>query len=73
MGRYLNHDKLAASGNTGTLRVRCFYNGLYYVCPDPKDRKLVREIAIAYSQGYFLEYYYVKITEEYYADRSNWS
>ena len=73
MGRYLNRDKLAASGNTGTLTVRCFSNGLWWVCPDPKDKETVAMLQKAYSQGQYIHFDDIKITEEYYANDSNWN
>ena len=56
-----------------SIRVTCFHNGKYYVCPDPKDVKQVEELQRQYDNGAYLSSKTYLITQKQYKDERNWN
>ncbi len=55
------------------LSVKCFFNGLWWACPDPKDLKLVDEITRNYEEGSWITYDTYYISEGQYRNCNNWN
>jgi len=58
---------------SGSIEVKCYDNGLFFSCPDPRDeyrRKLAKE---AYNKGHFIDCITLKLTEEQFKDENNWT
>jgi len=78
MGKYLNYDKLVQNYMKNPLLnskliVKAYYNGFYYVCPNPKDIVTCELLNHQYNEGYYISYQSFPISEEYYNDKTNWN
>ena len=74
MGRYLNYDLIKANHNSSNpITVKCYFNGLYYACPDPKDKKTCQSVEQSYNQGIFITTSYYKISQDDYDNKSFWN
>lgn len=72
MGRYLKPEKLKTAPS-GSIVAVCYFNGLFWVCPDPLNTQEMNGFEQGYRQGYFIEKREYRISPEYYADRTNWN
>lgn len=74
---YLNYDKIKKfseeNKSNGNITVRCYYNGLYWVCPNPKDINRSKGVEESYNAGYFISYCDIRITDEQFNDPKNWN
>ena len=70
--QYLNYNKIK-DFNEGSIKVKCYYNGLYWACPNPRDEYRSKGVEESYNKGFFTEYVTVKLTEEQFAYQNNWN
>jgi hypothetical protein len=67
-------DSMKRNDKKGTL-IRCYHKGLYYVCPNPQNKKLCEEIENDYSNSnsFYIGYYDYYIDESVFNDPKNWN
>lgn len=73
---YLSYEKIkkhATTGNSDTVTVKCYFNGLYWACPNPKDERRSKGMEDSYNQGYFIMCETIKIPSNVYDDQTNWN
>ncbi len=46
------------------VEVRCYSNGLWFVCPDPRDEKRCQAARAQYEQGHYFSYETLYLTGE---------
>lgn len=72
--RYLNPERVKQIHSTDDkIDVICYSNGLWEVCPDPKDKATVENIYGQYKQGAYLSYIKMRISYDEYNDNENWN
>ncbi len=72
MCKYLNPVEIPKiSIENGDIKVRIYYNGIYYVAPDPLDKN--NGIEDQYNQGYYISYKDYYISRSQYNDPTNWN
>lgn len=72
---FMNYEaiKNRSDPKEGTIIVRCYHSGLYYVCPDPLDKKRREDHQYKLSMGGFISYEDITITGKTYKDPSCWN
>ncbi len=63
--RYMNYEKLLEAGSPkNPIDVLCYDRGLYYVCPNPENEKLVSEMERQLDFGLYINKIEFRITRE---------
>lgn len=64
MGRgYLEYADIKPLHSANSpVEVRCYFNGIYHVCPDPRDKERCDTIRNQYNLGYYITWESVRIT-----------
>jgi len=78
---YLNYKKIkklfkkecASDEKSCPIRVICYHNGLWWVCPNPRDTKRCENIKESYNKGYFIDYEYIPVSKKAFCDDNNWN
>jgi len=63
MDIFLDYDKIKDS-NDGDIVVKCYNNGIKWICPDPNNDKLSWRVENWYLSTHNIQYKEVKITNE---------
>lgn len=72
MHEYLCFEKI--KGMTGGyIKVRCYFNGRWWVCPNPHDKDRSESLAQQFCEGVYIHCKDVYLTESEFADPTNWN
>jgi hypothetical protein len=50
--------------DSSPVEVKCYTNGLWWVCPDPRDKQRCASVHAQYSSGYLISYETVRLTAQ---------
>jgi hypothetical protein len=71
---YLDYEKVkAAHTPDGDITVLCYFNGRYWVCPNPEDVARSKALEKQYEDGFFIECEVRKISAEAFHREDIWS
>jgi hypothetical protein len=72
--RYFNSAiALKSNATSDYVNVKGYFNGLFWVFPNPEDSKLSGEIEQQYNMGYFLNYQTFKVPRYSFDNLDNWT
>ncbi len=62
---YLEYVDIKSLHSQGApVQVKCYTNGLWWVCPDPRDTERCSQAEKLYSSGHYINYEIVCITQQ---------
>ena len=77
---YLNYEKIKnlsakndPNNNECSIRVQCYTNGLWWVCPNPEDINRSKEVKKSYDLGMFISFVYLNIKKDDFCNDENWN
>lgn len=59
--------------STSCVKVSCYYNGIYSVCPNPENKELSKEIDDQYNQGRFITWHAYYVPRKEFDNDSSWN
>jgi hypothetical protein len=65
MDKFLDYDRIKES-KEGPIVVKCYYNGIKWVCPDPKNKKLCDNVQNWYMSSRNIDCIEILISDELY-------
>ena len=73
---YLRIDKVEKNDQTSSCKtcvpIRCYHNGLYWVCPNPKDERRSTSLNKQYQEGKYIQYTDFFLTINEFNNDANW-
>lgn len=59
--------------NVDHVKVKCYFNGIYWCCPNPKDSSRVSNVHDQYLKGRFFKFHTYNIPVEDFENKDNWN
>jgi|SRR5271170_6733190 len=69
---FLKYDRLKQIDGSGDIKVRCYNQGSYWVCPNPFDKDRAKLHKSTYDQGFYFDYEDFSISKEEFLNNANW-
>jgi len=66
-------NKIPNDCSKGNIKIICYWNGMWNVCPNPENNKLIEEFEKKNNKDHFVEKRVYYITEEQLSNPENWS
>ena len=54
-------------------KIKCYFNGLWYVCPNPKDKSRSESLQKQYENGVYINQKNYYISQEDFSNSDNWN
>ena len=71
---YMNYQKISANSSpSGAIEVVCYDRGIYWVCPNPLDKKRAAGNLETYNQGFFIAMKTIRISRAVFEDPDMWN
>ena len=55
------------------VKVRCYFNGKFWVCPNPNDPKRSKSLRDQFNQGYYMYHTDFYLTNAAFNNKNNWN
>jgi hypothetical protein len=55
------------------VEVKCYDNGLWQVCPNPRDKERSEALCTQYNRGVYISFLTCRMSEQQFGDRKNWN
>lgn len=71
---YLSYERIKELHNPkGDVEVKCYTNGLWWVCPNPKDPERAKGVEYSYRKGLFISFKMIRLSQKDFDNEDNWN
>lgn len=72
--RYAKYNEISQlPQDKSGVKIRCYTNGVRWVCPNPENKELSKNIYDQYCQGWYIDFEDYYISRKDFDDSSNWT